>query len=264
MSGVSGRIGEVRDWRETYLKQQTTDRTSNHNDAYDIPNIVRYAKDTSDGYNWSSNKSLLMGFAEENDMELSTIDQRNTCACTTTGVGTSTSSDWNFVPPTQGQNVAVNNDNNDDNMTHATFKPIVHLEEQTVDTGHEDEALIVEIPCVKLYRCGKDVVQVPFWKIHTSKSNVYFYRSCTSGKIRIIAREHETNKLRMNQFVPKSEDSAFASKSSNVYQWMAYDASIAAEKDDEAAGFTMWCIKIGDTDNADRFENEFRKAMQVN
>eukprot|EP01083_Nonionella_stella_P235745 828650_1 len=174
------------------------------------------------------------------------------------------SRDWNFAPPTKEEDVAVNNDNNDDNMVHATFKPIVNLEEQTVDTGHEDETLIVEIPFVKLYRFGKDVAQVPCWKIRASKSNVYLYQSCTSGKIRIIAREHETNKLRMNQFVPKSEDSSFALKSSNVYQWTAYDASIATEKDDEAAGFTMWCIKLSDTDNADLFENEFRKAMQVN
>eukprot|EP01083_Nonionella_stella_P235743 828643_1 len=54
------------------------------------------------------------------------------------------SRDWNFAPPTKEEDVAVNNDNNDDNMVHATFKPIVNLEEQTVEEEEEDETLIVE------------------------------------------------------------------------------------------------------------------------
>eukprot|EP01083_Nonionella_stella_P110404 322990_1 len=180
---------------------------------------------------------------------------------------------WDFSSKQQETQAQEDNETTDnkpkkseeDNMLKATFKPIVQLEEQKVDTGHENETLIAEIPFLKLYRFGKDVAQVPCWKIRASKSKIYFYKSNTNGKIRMIAREQETSKLRMNQFVPKSEDSAFDLKSSNVYNWQAYDSSIAAEEDDEAAGRTMWCIKLGsDGDYSKTFENEFRMAMQNN
>eukprot|EP01083_Nonionella_stella_P015073 42191_1 len=180
---------------------------------------------------------------------------------------------WDFSSKQQETQAQEDNETTDnkpkkseeDNMLKATFKPIVQLEEQKVDTGHENETLIAEIPFLKLYRFGKDVAQVPCWKIRASKSKIYFYKSNTNGKIRMIAREQETSKLRMNQFVPKSEDSAFDLKSSNVYNWQAYDSSIAAEEDDEAAGRTMWCIKLGgDGDYSETFENEFRMAMQNN
>eukprot|EP01083_Nonionella_stella_P224958 800273_1 len=180
---------------------------------------------------------------------------------------------WDFSSKQQETQAQEDNETTDnkpkkseeDNMLKATFKPIVQLEEQKVDTGHENETLIAEIPFLKLYRFGKDVAQVPCWKIRAAKSKICFYKSNTNGKIRMIAREQETSKLRMNQFVPKSEDSAFDLKSSNVYNWQAYDSSIAAEEDDEAAGRTMWCIKLGsDGDYSKTFENEFRMAMQNN
>eukprot|EP01083_Nonionella_stella_P081592 224816_1 len=168
-----------------------------------------------------------------------------------------------FEPPSRvgfgvsGNDAFKQNDDVNATETSGLFGDIQWAKPQ--ETPAQEETLIAEIPFLKLYRFGKDVAQVPCWKIRAAKSKICFYKSNTNGKIRMIAREQETNKLRMDQFVPKSEDSAFGLKSSNVYQWHAYDSSIAAEEDDAAAGVTMWCIKLGsEGDYSKTFENEFR------
>jgi len=153
----------------------------------------------------------------------------------------------------------------DDNAVQITFKPLVHLEEQTVESGHEHEEKVEDIAFVKLYRFGKDVTSNPCWKNRASASKVCFYKSKHNGKVRMIAREHETNKLRMNQLVPVPDKSQFQVKGQKkIYQWSAYDSSIAQEEDNEDAGFSLWCIKFETEELANQFKQRFDESSKHN
>ena len=157
-----------------------------------------------------------------------------------------------------------NKGNDEDNGMEITFKPIANLEEQEVDTGHENEDLMKELKFVKLYRFGKDVAGVPGWKNRASSSKICFYKSKETGKVRMIAREHETNKLRMNQNVPVPSVSRLSMKAAKIYQWMANDLSIAIEEEDESAGVSQWCVKFGSSDEAEQFKNIFEESSKGN
>merc|ERR1712129_249853 len=152
----------------------------------------------------------------------------------------------------------------DEDNGNYTLSAIVSLEEQKVDNGHEDETLINTFKFTKLYRFGKDVSGMPVWKNRASKSTVSFYKSKSNGKIRIVSRENITNKLRMNQFVPKADVAAFQLKQQRAYSWNAYDASIAMEEEDEDKGFCAWTIKFETQEIAEAFAAEFKNAISCN
>jgi len=152
----------------------------------------------------------------------------------------------------------------EDNGADYTFKPIVHLDEVEVGTGHEDETLVAKVEYLKLYRFGKDVSGCPCWKNRGTRSAVYFYKHKENGKVRLISREEVTNKLRMNQLVPREDMANFMLKQARVYSWNAYDVTIAAEEEDEAAGMCAWSIKFETESASDDFAQHFKDAMQQN
>jgi len=152
---------------------------------------------------------------------------------------------------------------NEDNGTY-TLKPIVQLEEVEVGTGHEDETLMAKVSYLKLYRFGKDVSGCPCWKNRGTRSTVYFYAHKETNKVRLVSREEVTNKLRMNQLVPREDNANFTLKQARVYSWNAYDVTIAAEEEDDAAGMCAWSIKFETEDAAEDFARHFRDAMQRN
>merc|ERR1712013_942309 len=125
---------------------------------------------------------------------------------------TTTTTTESVKKPTQTNASTDKKQTEEDNGADYTFKPIVHLEEVEVGTGHEDESLMAKIEYLKLYRFGKDVSGCPCWKNRGTRSAVYFYAHKESGKVRRISREEITNKLRMNQLVPRESNSNFTLK----------------------------------------------------
>ena len=149
-------------------------------------------------------------------------------------------------------------------MAECTFKPIVQLEEQHVATGHENETLLAQCDYTKLYRFGPDVSGDFGWKNRGSQSTVSFYKDNGSGSVRLISREHITNKLRMNQMVYSEDKASFTQKNKKMYSWTAFDATIAAEEEDVNKGQSAWLIKFATEDLALEFAQHFEAAMRTN
>eukprot|EP01084_Bolivina_argentea_P166944 289809_1 len=78
---------------------------------------------------------------------------------------------------------------NEDNAHCVNLKPIIHLSEQLIPTGHENEILIKSIPFKVLYLFGRDVSNEKCWKERARNSKIYFYKSNINNKIRIVVRE---------------------------------------------------------------------------
>jgi len=124
--------------------------------------------------------------------------------------------------------------------------------------------LIAECHYTKLYRFGPDVSGDFGWKNRGSQSAVSFYKDNSTGSVRMISREHITNKLRMNQMVYPEEEASFTKKNAKMYSWTAFDATIAAEEEDVNKGQSAWLIKFSTEDLANEFADHFRNAMQMN
>ena len=162
------------------------------------------------------------------------------------------------------ESISFTNTNDEDNMLECTFKPIVQLEEQHVATGHENETLIAECHYTKLYRFGPDVSGDMGWKNRGSHSTVCFYKDNSTGAVRMISREHITNKLRMNQMVYPEDKASFTKKTPKMYSWTAFDATIATEEGNVNKGQSAWLIKFQSEKLAVEFAEHFQNAMMLN
>ena len=209
----------------------------------------------ADKVNEESNSFANISWNLGGDTTISTFDT-NTTAATTQQPAGDTNADTNT-------NNASNN-NDEDNMAECTFKPIVQLEEQHVATGHENETLIAKCHYTKLYRFGPDVSRDMGWKNRGSQSEVSFYKDNSTGAVRMISREHITNKLRMNQMVYPEDKASFTKKTPKMYSWTAFDVTIATEEKDVNKGQSAWLIKFGTEELAMEFAGHFRVAMQMN
>eukprot|EP00485_Elphidium_margaritaceum_P018230 CAMPEP_0202726168 /NCGR_PEP_ID=MMETSP1385-20130828/184470_1 /ASSEMBLY_ACC=CAM_ASM_000861 /TAXON_ID=933848 /ORGANISM="Elphidium margaritaceum" /LENGTH=1792 /DNA_ID=CAMNT_0049392381 /DNA_START=175 /DNA_END=5554 /DNA_ORIENTATION=+ len=171
------------------------------------------------------------------------------------------------VAATAGSNETAAAATEEDNCQQITFKPIAaDLKEQKVDTGHEQEEKLAEFEFLSLYRWGADVSGCKCWKKRATKSSIGFYECTQTRKIRMTAREEVTNKLRLNQLVSKPDVSRFMAKvgGKQTWQWFGYDTTIAAEEDDESAGFSQWCIRFKEEEAYKAFGEMYEKASAQN
>merc|ERR1712228_853293 len=153
----------------------------------------------------------------------------------------------------------------DEDNGNFTLKPIVDLEEVDVATGHEEDKQLETFEISKLYRWGKDVSGQPTWKNRATKTKLEFYQNGSSGKIRIVARENITSKLRMNQNVAGMALLNIERKSKKQISWSGFDLTIEAEDDDdEKKGFCMFAAKFPDEETADAFEAFMKSSSQNN
>ena len=121
-----------------------------------------------------------------------------------------------------------------------------------------------EFDFIKLWRFGRTVTGTPGWLIRATQSKISFYQ-LEDKKIRIVAKEQDSNKLRMNQNVPIPSNSSFKSPRDRLFQWTAKDitdATITAEE--KYDGFSSWLIKFESTEIRQEFKNEFEKASKFN
>jgi len=141
----------------------------------------------------------------------------------------------------------------DEDNGNFTLKPIVDLEEVDVATGHEEDKELKSFDISKLYRWGKDVSGEPTWKNRATKTALEFYQNQSSGKIRIVARENVTNKLRLNQLVAPKGVLNMDRKSDKQITWSGFDMTIEEEDGDEKGGFCMFAAKFAEKEIADAF-----------
>jgi len=131
-----------------------------------------------------------------------------------------------------------------------TLKPVIDLPYQEVKTGHEHEVCLAEIPCSKLFVWGKDVMDQPCWKCRCSHSFIGFYEDKESKRIRIVARESATYKLRINQLVLSNVN--LKKKTDVTWIWSAYDDSLQ--------NFCIFLGKFADPLDAKKFGEQYIKC----
>ncbi|ETO02600.1 ran binding-like protein 1 [Reticulomyxa filosa] len=123
----------------------------------------------------------------------------------------------------------------DDAENEDTLKPIIDLPYVEVNTGHEHEYYNIQHiyiyhnemlyrPFSKLFVWDKDVVGRPYWKCRCSHSSIAFYEDSKTKKIRLVAREDGTFKLRVNQAI--NSKAVLKKKSDVIWTWSAYDDSL--------------------------------------
>eukprot|EP01083_Nonionella_stella_P180280 642383_1 len=152
---------------------------------------------------------------------------------------------------------------NEDNGNY-TLKSIVSLEEVEAETGHDNERELESFPIAKLYRWGKDVSQQPCWKQRASKTSITFYQDNSTEKIRMVCREHITNKLRLNQYVATPSIAKLSNKTEKQIMWTGMDSTIAEEDQDEKKGLCMFIAKFVDEDTATAFRAMITSSAQNN
>ena len=137
-----------------------------------------------------------------------------------------------------------NDDNNDENCKEITFKPVIKLEEQSVDTGHENEELLKSFMIKSLYHWGKDATGQSTWKSRAASTKLSFYVNTSKTKARLVCREYKTNKLRLNHNIPAQQHANLDKKSDKLIIWTAFDTTI--EENYEKGCPTTFCAKFND------------------
>eukprot|EP01084_Bolivina_argentea_P273343 465586_1 len=151
--------------------------------------------------------------------------------------------------------------NQDENHSEITFKPLVKLEEQNVESGHENEELINSFKINKLYYFGKDVTGQQTWKLRATKTALEIYNDKRMKKIRLICREFKTSKLRLNHYIPPKDRIQLNCKSDKLIIWSAYDVTI--EENYEKNSYSTLCAKFHDAKTASEFRMCFEKCQSL-
>jgi len=155
-------------------------------------------------------------------------------------------------------------DNHDeDNVRCITFEPIVSLPEVEVCTGHEQETKLQSFKVRTLYRWGQDVCGAWGWKERATVTFLEFYRNEESKQLRLVCREHATNKLRLNQWV-NVEVADMQSSSPLTVKWKAMDATLAKEDCDSrnVLGYAMFAARFYDEHTVDAFMDLYQHCEQ--
>ena len=93
----------------------------------------------------------------------------------------------------------------------------------------DDEILIAEVPIKAIYRWDEDDIGHPCWKKRVIDTKLQFLQNPNNGKQRIIARDTETNKLKIDQFIYDYYRDSLQMKSKKSYTWNAMDSILQQE-----------------------------------
>ena len=167
-----------------------------------------------------------------------------------------------------GQTENKDNGNENDNVDDDNFNDIVSVGKHEISARHENE---IKLGCVrfrKVYHFGKDVTGVQTWNDRASNSKLFFYQSKLDGKVRIVVRNPQNQKLRLNQYIlPQNEANLAASPNAKgiFYTWTGYDESIINEENltQDQIRPILFAIKFFDQENAQKFEKMFTNCEKV-
>ncbi|KAJ3021717.1 UNVERIFIED_CONTAM: Ran GTPase-binding protein yrb1 [Siphonaria sp. JEL0065] len=134
------------------------------------------------------------------------------------------------------------------------FEPIVKLEEVEVKTFEEDEDVLFKIRA-KLFRFDKPNNE---WK-ERGTGDVKLLQHKESKKIRVLMRRDKTLKICANHFITQE-----MKLSPNVGSDRSWVYSAAADFAEGEARQELLAIRFGNSDNAEKFKEEFIKAQAKN
>ena len=120
-------------------------------------------------------------------------------------------------------------------------------------TGEEEEEELSKFRS-KIYRFRKE------WK-ERGVGELRFLKHKTSGYVRILVRAEKTHKCIINHYVINKDIFCQLEQlktSNNSWTWAAYDIS------DEKADSEKFCAKFTSKEDFERFEVDFKKAIELN
>ncbi|KAJ7514588.1 hypothetical protein O6H91_23G051400 [Diphasiastrum complanatum] len=139
----------------------------------------------------------------------------------------------------------------DDEDTGAPVAPIVKLEEVSISSGEENEHVLLDLKA-KLYRFDKEGKQ---WK-ERGVGLVKLLKHKESEKVRLLMRQNKTLKICANHLVLPSTSLQEHAGSDKSWVWHATDFSDGELKDE------LFCIRLGSTENAQKFKEVFEEAQE--
>ncbi|XP_076956566.1 ran-binding protein 1 homolog a-like [Bidens hawaiensis] len=135
--------------------------------------------------------------------------------------------------------------------TGAQVAPIVKLEEVAVNTGEEDEDVLLDLKA-KLYRFYYDGKQ---WK-ERGAGSINFLKHKKTEKVRIVMRQAKTLKICANHFVFPSMTVKEHIGNEKSCLWHATDF---ADSELKAESF---CIRFASVDNCKKFMETFQEVAE--
>lgn len=134
------------------------------------------------------------------------------------------------------------------------FEPIVHLEKVEVKTLEEDEEVLFKVRA-KLFRFDADAKE---WK-ERGTGDVKFLKNKTTGKVRLLMRRDKTLKVCANHII--APEYVLKPNVGSDRSWVYTCTADVSEGGPEAFTFA---IRFGSKENADKFNDEFQKAQELN
>lgn len=129
------------------------------------------------------------------------------------------------------------------------YEPVIRLTEVETKTGEEDEEALFTIRA-RLFRFSKETNE---WK-ERGTGNVRILKHQKSEKIRLLMRREKTLKICLNHYVNPTV--ALTENVGSDRSWVWAGVDYADGERDEA----MLAIRFRDSDNANKFKEEYDKA----
>ena len=139
--------------------------------------------------------------------------------------------------------------------------PILFINKRNVKKGTENEEIIHEFEVRKICVFGEDVSGEKTWKSRASNTKIRFYKNPSNGKIRMICREQDTQKLRLNHYVPVV---SIDNNKKNMYIWAQVDQTVNNENNDNENTKTLFGVKFNEEEQLNKFKNIFEECVQIN
>jgi len=134
------------------------------------------------------------------------------------------------------------------------FKPLVQLKEVEVVTHEEDEDVLFKMRA-KLFRFDKDSKQ---WK-ERGTGDVKFLQHKATKKVRLLMRREKTLKVCANHHIDPSIKIQENPTSDRSLNWV-----VTADFADEEPKPETFAIRFANTENAQKFKEEFIKCQELN
>eukprot|EP01083_Nonionella_stella_P169197 573184_1 len=112
--------------------------------------------------------------------------------------------------------------------THSKYKCPLCVSKETL-MMEDDQTLIAEVPIKAIYRWDEDISGQPCWKKRVIDTKLQFVQNLKTGKHRMIARDYDTNQLKLDQFIYDYYRDTLQVKSNKSVLWIAMDSVLQKE-----------------------------------
>ncbi|KAI8845930.1 RanBP1 domain-containing protein [Chytriomyces cf. hyalinus JEL632] len=160
-----------------------------------------------------------------------------------------------IVDQTPAADAAAEEDGEVEASPEVHFEPIVKLEQlEEVKTFEEDEDVVFKMRA-KLFRFDKPNNE---WK-ERGTGDVKLLQHKETKKIRVLMRRDKTHKICANHFITQE-----MTLNPNVASDRSWVYSVASDFAEGEARAELLAIRFGNSENADKFKEEFRKCQALN